>query len=255
MRFADDIVLRRQSHREIEEDLEIWRNALERRSLKVSRSKTEYLRVGGVEDGEELKLQEEKVKRVKNFKYMYLGSTINDGRCEEEVRRRIQAGWMSWRKVSGVLCDRKLSAKIKGKMYKIVVRPTILYGMETVAVTERQMGKMEIAVLKIVRWALGVTRKDKIRNEYVRGTAKIAKLGDKLRNARLRWYGHIKRREEDYVGIGMMEMAVPGRRKRESPRRRYTDLVREDMKRVGAREGDEVDPVKWRLLSPCGDPE
>ena len=35
--------------------------------------------------------------------------------------------------------------------------------METVAVTERQMGKMEVAELKMVRWALGVTRKDKIR--------------------------------------------------------------------------------------------
>ena len=44
-----------------------------------------------------------------------------------------------------------------------------------------------------------MTRKDKIRNEYVRGTAKIAKLGDKLRDARLRWYGHVKRRE-GYVG-------------------------------------------------------
>ena len=31
MLFADDIVLCRQNHREIEEDLEIWRNALERR--------------------------------------------------------------------------------------------------------------------------------------------------------------------------------------------------------------------------------
>ena len=67
--------------------------------------------------------------------------------------------------------------------------------METVAVTERQMGKMEVAELKMVRWALGVTRKDKI--EYVRRTAKIAKLGEKLRNVRLRWYGHVKRREED----------------------------------------------------------
>ena len=46
MLFADDIVLCRQNHRELEEDLEIWRNALERRGLKVSRSKTEYLRVG-----------------------------------------------------------------------------------------------------------------------------------------------------------------------------------------------------------------
>ena len=150
---------------------------------------------------------------------------------------------MSWRKVSGVLCDRKLSAKVKGKMYKIVVRPAMLYGMETVAVTERQMAKMEVAELKMVRWALGVTRKDKIRNKYTRGTAKIAKLGDKLRSARLRWYGHVKRRE-DYVGKRMMEMAVPGRRKRERPRRRWMDLVREDMERVGAGEGDEVHRVK-----------
>ena len=188
MLFADDIVLSRQNHRELKEDLEIWRNARERRGLKVSRSKTEYLRVRGVDDGEELKLQGEKVNRAKNFKR--LGSTVSsDGRCEQEVRRRIQAGWISRRKVSGVLCDRTLSAKFKGKMYKSVVRPAMLYGMETVAVTERQMRKMEVAELKMVRWALGVTRKDKIRNEYVRGTAKIAKPGDKLRNARLRLYG------------------------------------------------------------------
>ena len=72
-------------------------------------------------------------------------------------------------------------------MCKSVVRPAMLYGMETVVVTERQVGKMEVAELKMVRWALGVTRKNKIRNEYARGTAKIAKLGDKLRNAKLRW--------------------------------------------------------------------
>ena len=125
----------------------------------------------------------------------------------------------------------------------------MLCGMETVAMTERQMEKMEVAELKIVRWALGVTRKDKIRNEYVRGTAKIAKLGDKLRNPRLRWYKHVKRRE-DYVGKKIMEMAVPGIRKRGRLRRRWIDLVREDMERVGARE---IDRVKWRLLSRCGD--
>ena len=44
---------------------------------------------------------------------------------------------------------------------------------------------------------------------------KIAKLGEKLRNIRLRWYGHVKRREESYVGKTMMEMAVPDRRRRE----------------------------------------
>ena len=74
-----------------------------------------------MEGGKELKLQGEKVKRAKNFKY--LGLTVrSNGRCEE-VRRRIQAGLMSWKKVSGVLCDGKLSTKVKGKMYKSVVRP------------------------------------------------------------------------------------------------------------------------------------
>ena len=73
---------------------------------------------------------------------------------------------------SGVLCDRELSASVKGKTYKSV-RPAMLYGIETVAVTERQVGKMEVAELKMVRWALGVTRKDKIRNEYLEGLQKL----------------------------------------------------------------------------------
>ena len=51
---------------------------------------------------------------------------------------------MSSKKVFGVLCNRKLSAKVKSKIYKSVVRPAMFYGMETVAVTERQMKKWEL---------------------------------------------------------------------------------------------------------------
>ena len=126
---------------------------------------------------------------------------------------------------------------------------------ETVAVMERQVGKMEVAELKTLRWALGVTRKNKIKNESVRRTAKIAMLGDKLRNARLRWYVHVKRREEDNVEKRMMKMAVSGKRKRRRPRRRWIDLTTEDMERVGAKEGDEVDRDKRKILSRCGDLE
>ena len=53
--------------------------------------------------------------------------------------------------MSRVLCRSKLSARVKGKMYKTVVRPAMLYGMKTVTVTERQVGKMEVAELKMVR--------------------------------------------------------------------------------------------------------
>ena len=78
------------------------------------------------------------------------------------------------------MCDRKLSAKVKSKMYRNVIRPAMLYGMETVAMAKKQVRKMEVAELKMVRWALGVTRKDKIKNKYVRVTAKITKLRNTL---------------------------------------------------------------------------
>ena len=46
MMFADDIVLCREDRRQLQEVLEVWRNALEKRGLKVSRSKTEYMQAG-----------------------------------------------------------------------------------------------------------------------------------------------------------------------------------------------------------------
>ena len=58
-----------------------------------------------------------------------------------------------------------------------------------------------------------------------------------------------------YLGKRMTEMAVPVRRKRGRPKRRWMDLAREDMERVGAKEGDKVDRDKWRILSCCGDPK
>ena len=57
------------------------------------------------------------------------------------------------------------------------------------------------------------------------------------------------------MGKGMMEMAMPGRRKRGRPKRRWMDLGREDMERVGDKEGDEVNRVRWKILSRCGNPE
>ena len=151
MMFADDVVLCREDEEELEVSLERWRKVFEEKGLRVSRKKTEYLQAGGTEQGT-VYIQGETVKKVDQCKY--LGVVVSaDGSCEEEVRRRMQAGWQSWRRVSGVLCDRKLSARLKGKIYKCAVRPAVLYGMETVAVTERMVKKMEAAELNFC-WLL-----------------------------------------------------------------------------------------------------
>ena len=70
---------------------------------------------------------------VKKVDFKYLGSFQSNGECEKEVKKRVHAGWNGWRKVLGVMCLRKVSARMKGKVYK-TVRPSImLHGLETVA--------------------------------------------------------------------------------------------------------------------------
>ena len=86
--------------------------------------------------------------------------------------------------MSGVICDRQIPARVKGKVYNVAVRPAMLYGLETVALTKRQEAEMEVAELKMLRLSLGVTIMDKIRNEYIRGTAQVGQFGEKTRQDR-----------------------------------------------------------------------
>ncbi|KAK3550617.1 hypothetical protein QTP70_000690 [Hemibagrus guttatus] len=207
MMFADDIVICSESREQVEENLERWRFALERRGMKVSRSKTEYMCVNEREGSGTVRLQGEEVKKVQEFKY--LGSTVqSNGECGKEVKKRVQAGWNGWRKVSGVLCDQKISARIKGKVYRTVVRAAMLYGLETVSLRKRQESELEVAELKMLRFSLGVTRLDRIRNEYIRGTAHVGRLGDKVREARLRWFGHVQRRDSSYMIVNSSQHAA-----------------------------------------------
>ncbi|KAK3558945.1 hypothetical protein QTP86_000067 [Hemibagrus guttatus] len=120
MMFADDIVICSESREQVEENLERWRFALERRGMKVSRIQS-------------------------------------NGECGKEVKKRVQA--------------------------------------ETVSLRKRQESELEVAELKMLRFSLGVTRLDRIRNEYIRGTAHVGRLGEKVRETRLRWFGHVQRRE------------------------------------------------------------
>ena len=253
MLFADDIVICEETREKVEQRLESWKYALERRGMKVSRSKTQYLCINGGNDNETVKMEDTKVPRVKEFKY--LGSMVQErGGCEREVKKRVQAGWNGWRKVSGVICDRKLPARVKGKVYSSVVRPAMVYGLETATVTKKQVEEMEVAEMKMLRFAMGVTRKDKIRNKHIRDTVKVERLGMKMREGRLRWYGHVMRRDQEYVGRKMMEMELPGKRKRGRPRRRFLDGVKEDMEEVGAKETDIGDRKMWRMMIRCGHP-
>ena len=88
MMFADDIVICSGSQEQLEEKLEIWRYALERRGMKVNRRKTEYMCVNERHVSGTLKMQGEEVAKVEDFKY--LGSTVqSNGESGREVNKRV----------------------------------------------------------------------------------------------------------------------------------------------------------------------
>ena len=118
-----------------------------------------------------------------------------------------------------MVCDRGISARVKGKVYKTVVRPAMLYGAETWAVRKTQEMKLDVVEMRMLRWMCGVTKMDKISNDRIRGITKVGVLSKKVQERRLKWFGHVMRREE-YVGKRVLGMEVQGKRKRGRPKRR-----------------------------------
>ena len=51
------------------------------------------------------------------------------GICREN-EKRVQAGWNNWRKLTGVLCDKRVPLRVKSRIYKLMVLPTMMCGLE-----------------------------------------------------------------------------------------------------------------------------
>ncbi|KAH1216265.1 Calcium-transporting ATPase 8, plasma membrane-type [Glycine max] len=233
MLFADDIILLGESREELNERLETWRRALETHGFRLSRSKSEYMECKFNKrrrvSNSEVKIGDHIIPQVTRFKY--LGSVIqDDGEIEGDVNHRIQAGWMKWRKASGVLCDAKVPIKLKGKFYRTAVRPAILYGTECWAVKSQHENKVGVAEMRMLRWMCGKTRQDKIRNEAIRERVGVAPIVEKMVENRLRWFGHVERRPVDSVvrRVDQMErrQTIRGRGR---PKKTIREVIKKDL--------------------------
>ena len=189
MLCADDIVLCGTRIKVVENKLEESRRAMEDKGLKIKTKKTVYLRFnvdGNFDGNSDINIQGDDLERVNTFKY--LGATLADhGDFDAEITHRIQPGWKkNWYRVSGILCDRRISLRVKGKIYKTVVRPATMCGAETWAVKKAQEKKLDMAKMRMLRWMSGVTKLDIIRNERIRGTMKVGEISKKVQESRLK---------------------------------------------------------------------
>ena len=136
----------------------------------------------------------------------------------------------------------------EGKDTQIIVQPDMLYGMETEPVTSSHVKKLEVTEMKMCRWACGHTLRDHVSNENIKERLKVERIAERCRKARLRWFGHVKRRDQDYAGRKTLEMVQPGRRKRRRPKQRWVDCVNRDMRAIGTTKDKVHDITGWRRI-------
>ncbi|XP_047987090.1 uncharacterized protein LOC125226951, partial [Leguminivora glycinivorella] len=199
--------------------------------LKLNVAKTEYMACGGT-DPDPITGGGESV--LKTDKFKYLGSVLHEsGEIDHDVQARISAAWAKWREVTGVLCDPRIPVKLKGLVYKSIIRPVLLYGSETWPALGRHVQQLHVTEMKMLRWMC------------------IRDVADKLQESRLRWYGHIRRRPVDYVGNRCLNLIVQGPRSRGRgrPKKRWLDVVTADMEENNLSPQDAEDRAKWRRLS------
>ena len=112
-----------------------------------------------------------------------------------------------------------------------------MYGSECWALKKTQIQRLLIAEMRMLRWLCGYTRLDKIRNEVIRDLVKVVPIEDKMRESRLRWFGHVKRKSVDALVRRCETINIPvSYRGRGRSKKSLDEVIRGDLKVVGLTE-------------------
>ena len=194
LRFADDIILFTESEEQLGRLLSDLNKEGKKDGMKMNKRKTKIMcnevarrtRRNGISiDGEQLEEVEE---------YKYLGRLLTPGNeMAREIDGRITAGWKRFGQYSSFLKDKKIPMCMKEKIIDTVILPSMTYGAETWSLTQHLKNKLAVAQRSMERSMLGITIKDKIRNENIRARTKVEDVVWLAEKAKGQWAGHVTR--------------------------------------------------------------
>ena len=128
---------------ELQETLDEWNGLFTRHELTLRIKKTEALHIGHQREELDIELVGKKLSQGDSFVYL-VGAVCGVGKTERGVRRKVHAEANAWRAVEGVMADRRISKRLKGKVMSTFVTPASLHGTETLALTEIQQQRRQV---------------------------------------------------------------------------------------------------------------
>ena len=157
------------------------------------------------------------------------------GGASEAVSSRIGSAWKKFRELSGVLVGKQgLSLMQRGKIYHCCVRPVLLYCCETWELTFADEMRLRGVECRMIRMMCGVKLVHRVTTDVLRDRVGVAvTIEDFIIQRRLRWYGHVIRRDISSQIRKVMEHERSG-------------TIKKDLERYRLRREDAYDRVTWR---------
>ena len=125
----------------------------------------------------------------------------------------------------------------------------MLYSGECWPIKKAQVKKLLVAEMRMLRWICEHSLRDKVKNDVIRSKVGVVSIEDKLREVRLRWFGHVKRKKPE-VPVRRCEKIVLGAsmggRGRGRPRKSWEEIIRQDLAILQLTEEMALDRNKWR---------
>ena len=223
--FADDVVLLASSSRDLQLSLERFAAECEAVGMRISTSKSETMVLSRKRVECPLRVGDEILPQVEEFKYLGVSFT-SEGTMEREIDRRIGAASAVMRTLyRSVVVKKELSRKAKLSIYRSIYVPALTYGHELWVVTERTRSRIQAAEMSFLRRVSGLSLRDRVRSSVIREGLRVEPLLLRIERSQMRWLGHLVRMPPGRLPGEVFRARPTGRRPRGRPRTRWRDYV------------------------------
>src|SRR2546425_9890818 len=137
------------------------------------------------------------------------------------------------------------SLRVKGKIYRACVQRVLVNGSETWAMKMVDMQRLLRTENNMVRWMSGVILKDSRTREELKQGLGIESVDRVVSRGRLRWYGHVERKNVDDWVSKCRNLEVVGGIRKGRGKKTWIECVKTDMKKIGLKKGDAQNRSPW----------
>ena len=124
------------------------------------------------------------------------------------------------------------------------MQSSMLHGSETWPVRKENEVVHQRAEMRMVRWMCGVKLQDRVPSKGLRERLGLDDIISVLQQNRLRWYGHVLRKQ-DYDWVKKcMEYEVEGARPKGRPKK-LAEIVEKDCQERKLNREDAMDHIRW----------